>query len=139
MTFHDRSPATDAPPFADLSPEQEAEVRAGITPLDHLLDEWHTLTERTATLWAKFGAYGVAEHERKRTLTIIASAIRARATETGKKTEAQIDQEAHALCLAEMLTGRAELFRLERQMDAIQFRIQRGQGLLRMVAAEART
>lgn len=120
----------------------DAEDRAGVQPLDELIAERDVLTERIAPLWAKYGPGGTAEAVRKAEVARIAGLLRALAGGKGEKiTEAAIDQAAHCHedytgLLALMTTERAEFFRLQSQLDILDWKCNRGQALLRLAARE---
>lgn len=122
----------------------DMELRAGVEPLEQLLDERATLVAQVAPLWAAYGPGGTAEHTRKNELARLDGLIRALATGQGQKvTEPMVDAATHAhpdylAFVAKMTTDRARFFALNAQLDAIEYRVQRGQALLRMYAAESR-
>jgi hypothetical protein len=126
------------------NPMQDAELRAGVEPLDQLLDERAHLVEQVATLWALYGPGGTADHSRKNELARLDGLVRAMAVGLEKKlTEPMVEAATHAHkdyldFVAKMTTERAEFFRLNAQLEATELRINRGQALLRMFAAEAR-
>ena len=122
----------------------EVEAAAGIEPLDILISLHRKRRAEFAALWAKYGTGGVADHLRKSELSRIKEVLRATAATAGTKvTEAALDDGAHdhpdyrdflALAIAE----RAKFFEAEAALKEVEWRINRGQGLLRYVATEPR-
>lgn len=122
----------------------DAELRASVEPLDQLLDERQHLVEKVAHLWSLYGPGGTAESIRKNEQMRLQGMVRAMAVAAAQKvTEGGIEEAArsHADYLgltARQTTERAEFFRLNAQLEAIDLKINRGQALLRMYASEAR-
>ena len=120
----------------------ELESRIGIESIDALLAERAKLVTAAAPLWAKHGPGGIWDHQRKATVDSLAMMYRGKATEAGEKvTEAALAQMAHddsgyVGLLAQAITEREALYRLEAQIQAIDARINRGQALARFAAAE---
>lgn len=129
------------PKYPDMG---EPELRAGVEPLDHLLDERNHLVAKVAPLWALYGPGGTADNSRKNELARLDGLIRALATGEGKKvTEPMVEAATHAHpdylnFVAKMTTERAEFFKLNAQLEAIEWKVNRGQALLRMFTAESR-
>jgi hypothetical protein len=127
------------------TPMQEAEGRAGVQSADELLAERQVITDRLAPLFALFGPGGMADTMRRSERARIAGLIRAMAVASGQKmTEAGLEEAAasHAdylQVMAEHTTGRAEYFKLNAQLEAVDFKLQRGQAVLRFVSSELRT
>lgn len=121
----------------------ELEIRAGIEPLDRLLDERRGLIEKVADLRAKYGSFGTFEHLRKIELSRLKSLVRIQSMRDNRKmNNDQVDEEAHehpdyTQFVVEATRARAEYFRLEGQIEAIDYRINRGQALARFAASEA--
>jgi hypothetical protein len=126
------------------SPLEAAEVRAGVDPINQLLDERSVLVERVADLRARFGSFGTFDHLRKIELSRLSGLIRAQATRDKRKmNNDQVDEEAHAHAdyidfITEATKQRAEWVRTEAKIDAIDMRINRGQAVLRFVTSEPR-
>lgn len=124
----------------------EVEARASVQPLEELLDERDTLVRQVAPLRAVYGAFGVHEAQRKILLAGLRGQIRAEALReksARRLTNDQIDDEAHdhPAYLDFITTAtkeRAQWIVLEAKIEAIDFRIQRSQAIIRFVSAEAR-
>lgn len=123
---------------------EETELRAGVEPIDALLHRRRTLVEQVASLRAVYGAFGTWDHSRKSELSRIKSVIRLQALRANKKmNNDQVDEEAHehpdyTLFITRATRERAEYFRFEASIEDIDFRINRGQALLRYVSSEPR-
>jgi hypothetical protein len=123
----------------------EMELRAGVEPLSQLLDERRHLVDKVADLRAKFGSFGTWDHLRKIEISRLKALVRLEAMQSkAKMTNDMVDEEAHQhpdytqfVTLA--TRQRAEWFRLESQIEAIDFKINRGQGLLRFATYEPRS
>ena len=122
----------------------DLEARLGIEPIDKLLAERDGLVEQSATLYARHGAWGTWEHERKSKLAVIAALLRAQALRDNVKvTEASLVEAAHAsseymVFVTEATVDRAELYRLESEIQNIDATIQRANMIGRYLASEAR-
>lgn len=122
----------------------ELEAGIGVEPLDLLLAKHGKLREQHAALWAKYGPGGVADNLRKAELSRIKEMLRAKAIESGvKMTEASLDDAAHDHAdyrdfIALMLTERVKYFETDAKLRELDWRFQRGQGLLRYVTHEPR-
>lgn len=120
----------------------DIEIRAGVEPLDALLDERATIVAKLAPLYALYGPGGVAESTLSAERCRVVGLLRAMAAAKEEKiTEAALESGARAhpdylALIAQQTTERAEYFRLTEAMTAIEFRIQRGQALLRAYASE---
>jgi hypothetical protein len=117
----------------------DLETRAGLDPLARLHAKRDELVQRSASLYARFGAYGTAEARRKSALALAAMQVR-QAVE-GKITEKAIDDAAHVhptylAYLDEMEEGRATWLVLENQTQNVTDEIARGPALARFAAAE---
>jgi len=123
----------------------EAEQRAGVEPIDVLLAEREHIIESLAPLWAEYGPGGIGEHRLSAERARITGLLRAMAAADEKKiTEAALETGSRAhpdylKLMAEQTTDRADFFRLQERLRAIDFRINRGQSLLRAYAAEPHT
>jgi len=121
---------------------RDAEVRMGLEPIDDLLHERAELIDQVATLRAKYGSFGVGDHIRKIELSRLKGAIRAQAHRDKRKlNNEQVDEEAHAHpdyhdLITQMTLDRAELVRLESHIEAIEFKINRGQMVGRYLTSE---
>lgn len=124
-------------PFAD------AEARAGAQPLAELLDEHRLIRKKVASLWAKYGPGGVAENLRKAELARLTEYLRAVAEDEGRKvTEASLNAAAHGhkdyIELVDlMLRERGQYFELHAQMQEIEWKVNRGQAMIRYSTIEA--
>ena len=124
---------------------EEIELRVGIEPIDELLAERHKLVETVASLRAAYGPFGTWEHSRKAELARLKSMIRLQAMRDARKmNNDQVDDEAHAhadyiLFVTTANTERAAYFRFEARIEAIDFRINRGQALIRYCSSEPRS
>ena len=124
----------------------DIEARASVQPLDELLDERATLILRVAQLRAVHGSFGTWEANRKIMLARLKGQIRAeaqRAATARKMTNDQIDDEAHdhpeyTDFITVSTKDRANWIVLESKIEAIDFKIQRGQAVIRFATAEAR-
>lgn len=121
---------------------QEAELRAGIQPLDELIEEHRHVRKKAAVLWAKYGPGGVADSLRKAERSRIAEYLRVMAAAEGRKvTEASLAEAAechkdYLEFLAMMTQERAEFFELNAQLEEIAFKVNRGQAVMRYVTTE---
>ena len=124
----------------------DLELRAGVEPLDQLLDERQHVVAKLAPLYAKYGPGELATHilsAEWRRIAELLRAVAASQAETKAPTEARLENAAkghkdYLDLLALMTTERAEYFRLTAQLQAIDLRANRGQALLRYVASEPR-
>lgn len=132
------------PGWVTRSPMADLEAKIGLQPLDELLAARDDLVEQAASLHARHGGWGTWDHERKSRLAIIAALLRAQALRDGVKvTEASLTEAAHAspdymTFVTEATNDRAELFRLESKIQAIDATIQRANVIARYAANEAR-
>ena len=123
---------------------EEVELRAGVEPIDQLLHQRRGLVEKVATLRAVYGAFGTWDHQRKCELSRIKSLIRLQAMKDSRKVNNdQVDEEAHAhpdytVFITRATNERAEFFRLEAQIEDIDYRIRRGQSLMYFAGGEQR-
>lgn len=123
---------------------EEVELRAGIEPIDQLLGMRRSVVEAIANLRAVYGPFGTWEHTRKSELARIKSLIRLQALKDSRKlNNDQVDEEAHehpdyTRFVVTATRERAEYFRLEAKVEDIDYRINRGQALLRFVSSEPR-
>lgn len=122
----------------------EIELRAGVEPIASLLDQRRHVVNKIAELRAVYGSFGTWDHTRKSELSRIKSLIRLQALKDNRKmNNDQVDEEAHehpdyTRFVSLATKERAEYFRLEAQVEDIDFRINRGQALLRYVTSEPR-
>ena len=124
----------------------EIEARASVQPIDELLDERDILIRQVAPLRAVYGSFGTWEAQRKMMLARLKGQVRAeamRGTTARKLTNDQIDDEAHDHpeymdFITTATKQRATWIVLEAKIEAIDFRIQRGQAVVRFASAEAR-
>lgn len=120
----------------------DTEIRAGVQPLEELLDEHRHVRGKLASLWAKYGPGGVAEHLRKAELARIVEYLRAMAiAEERKTTEAALDAAAHSHkqyldFVAQMTKERAEYYELHAQLQEIEWKVNRGQAMIRYSTVE---
>jgi len=120
----------------------ETELRAGVQPLEELLDEHRHVRGKLANLWAKYGPGGVAEHLRKAELARIVEYLRAMAiAEERKTTEAALDAAAHSHkqyldFVAQMTKERAEYYELHAQLQEVEWKVNRGQAMMRYATVE---
>lgn len=124
---------------------EEIELRVGIEPIDQLLGMRRSVVDAIANLRAVYGPFGTWEHQRKGELSRIKSLIRLQAMKDSRKlNNDQVDEEAHehpdyAAFVIRATRERADYFRLEAKVEDIDYRINRGQALIRYVSSEART
>lgn len=122
----------------------EIEESLGVEALDVILEEHRKLVAEQSSLWAKYGPGGVADHLRKQELARISENLRAVAAGDGRKvSEKFLDDAAHchrdySEFLSLMMQERRRYFQLDAQIKSLEWRINRGQSLLRHVAAERR-
>lgn len=120
----------------------ETELRAGVQPLEELLDEHRHVRGKLSGLWAKYGPGGVAEHLRKAELARIVEYLRAMAiAEERKTTEAALDAAAHSHkqyldFVAQMTKERAEYYELHAQLQEVEWKVNRGQAMMRYATVE---
>lgn len=125
------------------NPFDERELGAGVQPLSELLDMHRHVRKEFASLWAKYGPGGVAEALRKQELSRIKVLIRVMAgAERKRLSNDAVDDAAHdhpdyIAFLALMLGERKRFFELECQLQEIEWRVNRGQAMLRLSAVEA--
>lgn len=123
----------------------ELEQRIGVEPLDALLDRRTTLVNKLAPMFALYGTGGVAESQLSAERCRIVGLLRAMAAAKEEKiTEAALEAGSRAHpdylnLIAQQTTERAEFFRLNEELHTIDFRINRGQALIKAWASEART
>ena len=119
------------------------ERRMGLDPIHELLAKRQEFVEQVADLRAQYGSFGTFDPMRKSTLSTIKMQIRAEAVAGGvKKTEACLDEEAHADArYVEFITsatqGRADLAVLEAKIEHIDATIYRANVIARYLSAEA--
>ena len=136
----------DSAPYdpSDRWPEGEIEARMGIAPLEQLQDERRTLVDRSATLAARFGSFGTWDAERKIILSGIKAMLRAQAVrDKVRTTEGSLDDEAHGHpdyrdFITRSTSERAEWIKLDRRIQDITERVNRGQMLGKFAAWEPR-
>lgn len=123
----------------------EVESRLGIEPLEELLEQRAEKVRKVVHLRALYGSFGTFDYVRKNELSRIAGLLRAQAVRDNvpKKTEAQLDQEAHAhaeyvALITKATTERAEWAQLESDIEAIEHRIRRGNVITQYLSSEAR-
>ena len=128
------------------TPMAEIEARASVQPIDELLDERDTLIQKVANLRAVYGSFGTWEAQRKMMLARLKGMVRAeamRGTTARKMTNDQIDDEAHDHpeymdFITTATKDRSLWIVLESKIEGIDFKIQRGQAVMRFATAEAR-
>lgn len=125
--------------------ENDIESNAGVESVDELLAKRFTIVEELAPLWAEYGPGGLGESrlsaERARLveyLRSMAAKDERKVTESGLETASRAHKD-YLDKMAEITTERAKFFKLQEQMRAIDFKINRGQSLLRAYASEVRT
>ncbi len=125
--------------------KSDIEAKAQVEPLDELLARRDCVVEDLAPLYAKFGPFGTAEAELSAEVARVNGLLRAMAAVEGKKTSEEA-LKMGARChpdvigmIAQHTTGRSRYFRLNAEMQDIEFRVSRGQAVLRCYAAELRT
>jgi hypothetical protein len=123
---------------------EEVELRAGVEPIDALLHRRRELVEKVATLRAVYGSFGTWDYQRKCELSRIKSLVRLQAMKDSRKVNNdQVDEEAHehpdyTAFVVRATKERADYFRLEAQLEEIDYRVNRGQALIRFVSSEPR-
>ena len=123
-------------------PMSERELGYGVRPLEDIHAEWETLTAKLAPMWALYGPGGTTDHLRKNELARIDGLVRANAVAENKTmTEPKVD----AACrnhpqyiefVAKMTTERAEFYKLQNQLTALDWQVNRGQALLKLSSRE---
>ncbi len=130
------------PPERSGTVSEEVEFRAGVEPLELLLTRRRDLVKRVAVLRAVHGPFGTWDAQRKIELSRIKTLVRAQATMAkAKMNNDQVDEEAHAhpdytAFITTAIKERAEFYRLESEIEDVDYRINRGQALLRYAASE---
>lgn len=120
------------------------EERMGLDPIHVLLAKRTELVNEACELRAKYGSFGTWDAIRKSQLSTIKMQLRAQATAAKvKKTEACLDEEAHAdgryvELITEATQDRAALAVLDAKIEAIDATIQRANTVARYLSAEAR-
>ena len=120
----------------------DMELKIGVVPLEELLPQRLLLVEKVADLRARYGSFGTFGDLRRIELAKCAAIIRAQATKDGRKMSAsQVDDEAHAHpayvdFVIEATNQRALWCKLEAQIEAIDFTLNRGQMIGRYAAME---
>src|SRR3990167_5952971 len=120
----------------------DVEARMQLVPLETLLAERDALVKQVAPLRARHGTWGVYDDLRKVHLSKVATVIRAQAVAAGeRKTEAQIEQEAHAderyvAWVVEATKQKERFYVLENRIQGITDTIMRGQAIARYLAQE---
>ena len=124
------------------APRSDAEDRAGVEPIDVLLAERDGIVAALAPLWAEYGPGGLGEHRLSAERARIVGLLRAMAVaQQQKMTEAALEAGSkehpdYMGMMAKQTTERAQFFRLQEDLRAIDFRLNRGQALLRAYASE---
>ena len=123
-------------------------MKADVEELAVLLAERAIIVGKLAPLFALYGPGGTAESVRKNEEMRLRGLVRALAVVTRKEgekppTEAALEEGARGHAdftglVARQTTERADFFRLNADLEAIEYRINRGQALLKMFASEAR-
>lgn len=123
---------------------EEIEFRAGVEPLEMLLTRRRDLVKRVAVLRAMHGPFGTWDAQRKIELSRIKTLVRGQATlAKAKMNNDQVDEEAHAhpdyfAFVSAAIKERAEFFRLESEIEDIDYRVQHSKALLYFVGGETR-
>ena len=123
---------------------QDGELRAGVLPIEEALQEWDVLVERAARLHGLHGSPLVWDAKRKALCMAIRKRLRGEYLALRvQPTEARLDEEAHAdddyiVFITQTISDRATLYKTEKALEALTFRIYRGQSLLRFASAEVR-
>ena len=138
------APKPSAPVERYGTTTEEIELRIGIEPIEGLLNMRRSVVDKIAELRAIYGAFGTWEHRRKGELSRIKSLIRLQAMKDNRKmNNDQVDEEAHehpdyTVFIVNATRERSEYFRLEAKVEDIDYRINRGQALIRYVSNEPR-
>lgn len=126
-------------------PMRVTEEAIGVDPIDSLLHRRGSLVERVATLRSRYGSFGTFDHERKMELARLAALVRVQALrdKLPKLTVAEVDDAAHSHpdyreFITQATKDRADLYRVEAQIDAIDATIQRANAIIRYRTSEAR-
>lgn len=135
---------TDTPaPVAPLS-MSDTEIRFGLQPIAELLAERAHLIDQVATLRARYGAFGTFDNLRKVELARLKALSRAQMTAAGAKvTNDQLDDLAHSHpdyigFITTATVERAQWAKLEAAIEGIDFTIQRGQAVARLLGPGGR-
>lgn len=127
-----------------LSALADKELAFGARPMQEIADEWHTLADRMAPLWAKYGPNGTAKAEQDAEEARLDGMLRAMwASEERKTTEPQIKAAIAAHpdikgIVARQTVERAEFYKMEKRMEMLQMWCNRGQAMLKLAANEPR-
>lgn len=120
----------------------DAEDRAGVEHIMELAAEREAVVAKLAPLFGEYGMGGTAERTISAERSRIAEMIRAMAAADGKKmTEAALEDSSkqhkeYLDKIAKQTTERAEFFRLQERLRVIDYRINRGQAVIRMYSSE---
>ncbi len=121
------------------------EEAIGVDPIDGLLAKRQALVEKIATLRSRYGSFGTFDHERKMELARLAALVRVQSMrdKAPKMTVAEVDDAAHNHpdyrdFVTQATRDRADLFKLEAQIEAIDATIQRANAIIRYRTSEAR-
>lgn len=124
------------------NPMTERELGHGVEPLEQLQAERDVLVEQIKDLWALYGPGGLGESQRSAELARLSALLRAQAAMHDQKvTEAALEQGARAhpdylALLARQTSDRAQYFKLNAHIDAIDAKMMRGQAMLRLASRE---
>jgi hypothetical protein len=130
--------------FVPAGWQANREALHGVEPADVLLAERDKIMARLAPLRAVYGSFGVADHQRKVELARCRQIVQAQSVRDGKRlTVDDLDMlarlhEDYMGYLAQMVAGRTEWITLEGEVESIDFKLLRGQALLRLAASEPR-
>jgi hypothetical protein len=120
----------------------DKELAFGARPMQEIADEWHTLSDKMAPLYAKYGPNGTAKMEVEAEEARLDGMFRAMwAAEEKKATEAQIKAAIAGHpdikgIVARQTVERAEYYRMEKRMEMLQMWAMRGQSMLKLAANE---
>jgi hypothetical protein len=130
--------------FVPANWQANREALHGVEPADVLLAKRDEIMARLAPLRAVYGSFGVADHQRKVELARCRQIVQAQSVRDGKRlTVDDLDMlarlhEDYMGYLAQMVAGRTEWITLEGEVESIDFKLLRGQALLRLAASEPR-
>lgn len=135
-----RVPDASSNRFVPPDWQRNREALHGVEPADVLLAQRDAAVEKLAPLFALYGPFGTAEHTRKTELARCRGIVQAKAVLEGERlTQDDLDMRArlhddYLAFITQMTVGRADWFRLDQEVKGIEYRLNRGQALLKLAA-----
>lgn len=122
----------------------DRELAFGARPMQEIADEWQTLADKIAPLFAKYGPNGTAKAEVEAEEARLDAYLRATWVAEGKPfTEPKVKAAIAAHpdiqgIVARHTVERCDYYRLEKRMELLQMWVNRGQAMLKLAANEPR-